>query len=116
MKKNKKKPIVNTPNLIDKYYSKGKSHINYPNNMIYEHLFETIVEHPNLIAYEYFGVEVSYQKFVKEIHECAKALKAIGVEENEVITICTPNMPEAIISFYAIINSKRAIIIIAFNR
>ena len=62
--------------------------------MIYEHLFESIVDHPNYIAYEYFGHEVTYQKFVKEIHECARSLKAMGVLENEVITICTPNMPE----------------------
>ena len=103
MKKFKKRKILkNEKKLIEKYYPEGHSHLNYPNNMIYEHFFETISEHPNYIAYEYFGHEVTYQKFVKEIHECAKSLKALGVEENEVITICTPNMPEAITMFYAV--------------
>ena len=68
MKKSKKKKNLNTnKNLIEKYYPNGKSHLEYPDNMIYEHFFETIRDHPNYIAYEYFGHEVTYQKFVKEI-------------------------------------------------
>ena len=101
MKKSKKKKISNT-NLIEKYYTNGHSHLEYPNKMIYELLLEEAMNHPNFIAYEYFGREVTYQKFVRQIVECAKSLKALGVRENEVITICTPNMPEAIIMFYAI--------------
>ena len=102
MKSTKKRKTLNI-NLIDKYYKDlCKSHLDYPNKMIYEHFIESAVNHPNYIAYEYFGRQVTYQKFVQQIAECAKALKGIGAEENEVITICTPNMPEAIIMFYAI--------------
>ena len=102
MKSTKKKKTSNI-NLIDKYYNGVcKSHLDYPEKMIYEHFIESAIDHPNYIAYEYFGREVTYQKFVQQIAECAKALKGIGAEEDEVITICTPNMPEAIIMFYAI--------------
>ena len=101
MKESKKKKILNT-NLIEKYYPMLYSHLDYPNEMIYEHFFNSAKNHPNYIAYEYFGKEVTYQKFIEQIHDCAKALKAIGTKEDEVITICTPNMPEAIIMFYAI--------------
>ena len=101
MTSSKKKKISNI-NLIDKYYPDRFSHLEYTEKMIYEHFIETATEHPNYIAYEYFGREVTYQKFVQQIAECAKALKGIGAQENEVITICTPNMPEAIIMFYAI--------------
>ena len=102
MKLSRKKKTLNI-NLIEKYYKNDcKSHLDYPKKMIYEHFIESAIDHPNYIAYEYFGREVTYQKFVQQISECAKALKGIGAEENEVITICTPNMPEAIIMFYAI--------------
>ena len=101
MTSSKKKKTSNI-NLIDKYYPDRFSHLEYSEKMIYEHFLETATIHPNYIAYEYFGREVTYQKFVQQIAECAKALKGIGAEENEVITICTPNMPEAIIMFYAI--------------
>ena len=102
MKSSKKKITLNI-NLIEKYYQdKCKSHLEYPEKMIYEHFIESTIDHPNYIAYEYFGRSVTYQKFVEQIAICAKALKGIGAVPNEVITICTPNMPEAIIMFYAI--------------
>ena len=98
----KKKKILNT-NLIEKYYPFLYSHLDYPDKTIYEHFRDSIKDHPNYIAYEYFGKEVTYQKFIEQIEECAKALKAIGTKENEVVTICTPNMPEAIIMFMLLI-------------
>ena len=99
--KKKKKKILNT-SLIEKYYPELYSHLEYPNSMIYEHFINSTTSHPNYIAYEYFGREVTYQKFIQQIAECAKALKGIGTQIDEVITICLPNMPEAIIMFYAI--------------
>lgn len=102
MKKFKKQVHLDTNKLIEKYYGKEYCHLNYPTNMIYELLFENSINHPNYVAYEYFGHKVTYRNFIRQIQECAKALKAIGVQEGEVITICTPNMPEAIIMFYAI--------------
>lgn len=101
MSESKKKKILST-SLIDKYYPMLYSHLNYPKETIYEFFINSAISHPNYIAYEYFGKEVTYQKFVEQIHQCAKALKAIGCKEDDVITICTPNMPEAIIMFYAI--------------
>ena len=102
MKSTKKRKTSNI-NLIEKYYKDTcKAHLNYPSKMIYEHFIESAIDHPNYIAYEYFGRGVTYQKFIEQIAMCAKALKGIGTEEDEVITICTPNMPEAIIMFYAI--------------
>ena len=100
--KSTKKKVTSNINLIEKYYPGLHSTLNYPDKMIYEYFLETATHHPNYIAYEYFGREITYQKFIQQIAECAKALKGIGTEENEVITICTPNMPEAIIMFYAI--------------
>ena len=102
MKSTKQKAISNI-NLIEKYYqNQCRSTLEYPDKMIYEHFIESAIDHPNYIAYEYFGRMVTYQKFIEQISMCAKALKGIGAEEDEVITICTPNMPEAIIMFYAI--------------
>lgn len=101
MKLSKKKKTLNI-DLIQKYYPELYSHLDYPSKMIYEHFLDSAINHPNYIAYEYFGREVTYQKFIEQIAECAKALKGMGTLEDEVITICMPNTPEAIICFYAI--------------
>lgn len=99
MKKSKLKRI-DTP--WTKFYGDVPKNLKYPEVMIYEQLFETAEKYPNYIAYEYFGSSVTYSKFVGKIHECAKGLKNIGVKEGDVVTICSPNMPQAIIMFYAI--------------
>lgn len=75
--------------------------LEYPNHTIYEHLVATAHEMPNRIAYDYFGTKSTFLSFIKDINECAKALKAAGLEEGETITICMPNTPEGIITFYA---------------
>ena len=36
-----------------------------------------------------------------QIDEVARALKSIGVKHKDVVSICMPNTPEGIISFYA---------------
>ena len=56
----------------------------------------------NLNAYEYYGKIVNFRKFLNEIEEVAKALKAEGVNEGDRVTICMPNTPQGILMFYAV--------------
>ncbi len=53
-------------------------------------------------AYEFMGSHVSYKKLVEQIHECARALKAIGIREGDKVTICMPNAPQTVVMFYAV--------------
>ncbi len=101
-------------NFISKVFSKDYSnerikpfgdsitHIDYPDCGICELLKETVDKFPKLIAYDYFGKEVTYEKFYEKIKQTAKALKVIGVTKNDRVTISMPNTPEAIIMFYAV--------------
>jgi long-chain acyl-CoA synthetase len=57
---------------------------------------------PDIIAYEFYGVKVTYRQFLEQIDHCAKALCAMGIEPGEKVTICMPNTPQGIIMFYAI--------------
>lgn len=87
--------------LHSKYY-KNKSKLKYPNISLYDLIEKTAKKYPKNIAYNYFGKKSNYQEVLKEIEKCAKALKSIGIRKNDVVTICMPNTPEAIIMFYAI--------------
>ena len=51
----------------------------------------TARKYPNIVAYEFMGTEVTYSELIEEIHECAKALKTLGINEEERVTICLPN-------------------------
>mgnify|MGYP004467682203 FL=1 len=39
---------------------------------------------------------------LKRIDDCARFFKQLGIKHNDVVSICMPNTPEAIISFYAL--------------
>lgn len=75
--------------------------LDYPKISIYELLEETALKYPDNLAYEYFGVVVTYKEFIKKIKTVASSLKKIGVQKGDRVTICMPNTPSAIITFYA---------------
>ena len=76
--------------------------INYPNGSMYDSFIECANKYPNVYAYKYFGRKVKFKKFKKQVNTCARALKSIGVKENDIVTICMPNTPEALIFFYGL--------------
>ncbi|MDR0840736.1 MAG: AMP-binding protein [Christensenellaceae bacterium] len=59
-------------------------------------------QYPNYIAYDFMGQHTTYARLVQQVELCARALKAIGIRENDKITICMPNCPQTVIMFYAV--------------
>ena len=90
------------PSPWDKYYTKEDINIKIPNTSLYKQIVETKNKYPDYTAYKYFGKKVSYKTLVKQIDNAAVAYKRLGVKKGEIVTICLPNIPEAVISFYAL--------------
>ena len=84
-----------------KFYDDEKSHLEYPDFSAYKLIEYTASKHLNNISYNYYGTKKTYYEFLKQIDEAARAMKAIGVKSKDVVSICMPNTPEGIISFYA---------------
>ena len=84
-----------------KFYDDEKPHLEYPNFSAYKLIEYTASKHLNNISYNYYGNKVTYHEFLKQIDEVARSMKAIGVKHKDVVSICMPNTPEGIISFYA---------------
>ncbi|MDD4608441.1 MAG: AMP-binding protein [Bacilli bacterium] len=76
--------------------------LNYPNGSLFQLIEQTALKYPTNIIYDFYGTKSTYKNFIKEVNECAKSLKALGIKENDKVTICMPNCPQAIIAFYAI--------------
>lgn len=83
-------------------YGTAPTNLEYPDLMMHELIYAASKKYPYYFAIEYYGKNMTYKKFYEKIETCAKALKVIGVKENDAITICMPNTPEAIIMFYAV--------------
>ena len=92
---NKEKPWL-------KYYDRMPEHLDYYNGSMYDAVFDISLKYPNYPALEYFDKTYTYKELIENIDIIAVALKEIKVVENECVTICMPNIPEAIFTIYAV--------------
>ncbi len=76
--------------------------LNYSNNSMFGEVAEIAAKYPDVVAYDFMGSHVTYKTFAAQVLRCAKALKAIGIKEEDRVTICMPNAPQAVIMFYAV--------------
>ncbi|MBO4913755.1 MAG: AMP-binding protein [Oscillospiraceae bacterium] len=77
-------------------------HLEYFDGTMFEAVEKVAAEYPNNIAFDFMGKSTTYHQMVTEIERCAKALKTIGIRENDRVTIAMPNCPQAIYLFYAV--------------
>ena len=85
-----------------KYYDDNEFNIKIPNISIYEQIKRTCLRYPNSVAIEYLSNKIKYKKFLKKIDRCAISFKYNGVKKGDIISICLPNVPEALICLYAL--------------
>lgn len=85
-----------------KYYTKDELDITCDKESMYDVLMEACEKYPNNYAYSYYGTKVTYKNFRKEIDKAIRAFRFQGIRKGDVVSICMPNTPEAIISIYAL--------------
>lgn len=83
------------------YYSRKNNSIKFTTKSIYNYLVDEVGEDKDYIALNYFENRISYNEMFKNINICARALRSFGVKPGDIVTICLPNMPEALYVFYA---------------
>ena len=77
-------------------------HLDYFDSSMYEAVENCAKKYPNQVAFDFMGRSTTYRKMIDQIEKCAKALRTIGVRENDCVTIAMPNCPQAIYMFYAV--------------
>ncbi len=101
----KNQPLTGYPSIDKpwlKYYSEDVIRYQLPECTIYEYLWEENKDHLNDVAIVYFGRKITFGELFKNIDACQRALKALGVKENEIVTVALPSIPEALYLVYAI--------------
>ena len=95
LKYNKDKPWL-------KFYDRMPESLNYYNGSMYDMVYDSALKHPDNIALEYFDTKFTYKEFIKKVDNIAISLSKLNIVENECVTICMPNTPEAIFTIYAV--------------
>lgn len=100
MEKMTGKPSIDKPWL--KYYDEEVLNKKLPEKTIYEYITENNKKYPNRIALNYFGKKITYGQLLKNIDQTARAFRAYGIREGNIVTICMPTIPETIYVYYAL--------------
>lgn len=69
---------------------------------IYETILSSTNRWPRNTAIIYMGHKFKYEHLLKRINQFARSLKDLGCKKDEVITVCLPNIPDAVYLLYAI--------------
>ena len=85
-----------------KFYGDVPHNLVYPDKTLYQMIKKASVDYPKNVAINFFDKETKFPELVKKIDECAKALYQLGIRENDKVTICMPNTPQGVITFYAL--------------
>ena len=85
-----------------KYYDYESRNIELPTTSIYEYLKDNTKKYSNMIAINYFNNKISYKELFNNIEKYAKAFTAEGIKKGDIVTLCLPNVPEAVYMFYAL--------------
>ena len=81
---------------------KPRTHLRYPSLTMFQMVKRMADQYPCEPAYEFYGRKTSYSGFTEKIEQAARAFLACGIGRDDVVTICLPNIPQALISFYAL--------------
>ncbi|MCQ2426283.1 MAG: AMP-binding protein [Lachnospiraceae bacterium] len=76
--------------------------LNYHEGTMWEAISDIVAAYPDYIAYDFMGIHTTYRAFSEKVEACARAFRAIGIRENDKVTICMPNCPQTVITFYAL--------------
>jgi long-chain acyl-CoA synthetase len=85
-----------------KFYGDTPADIDVPDATMYETLASSAERHPGRTALVYMGNKFTYTALLREVVRCASAFSAHGVRAGDTVLLALPNIPNAIIAFYAL--------------
>ena len=86
----------------EKYYTEEELNYQIPDITLYDQVKASFEKYPNNVAISYMGKKIKYKSLIKKIDTCAKGFNDLGIKKGDIVTILLPNVPEALISLYAL--------------
>ncbi|MBP7402369.1 MAG: AMP-binding protein, partial [Clostridia bacterium] len=76
--------------------------IDYPEKTMYGLVRDRAARYPAQTALSFMGRRMSYEEMLGLVDRMADRLSMMGFTRGTVATICLPNIPDAVIAFYAV--------------
>jgi long-chain acyl-CoA synthetase len=91
---------VKTPWLA--FYGEVDAKLDYPDGSMLDMVQQAAALYPRTNAITFMGKGTRYADLIRQIDETARAFAAIGIRENDKVTLCMPNCPQIVLCFYAL--------------
>ena len=86
-----------------KSYAPGvKKTLDYEKVTISEALTRSAKDFPKNVALNYMGKKITYKELDALVNRFAKALKELGINKGDKVSVCLPNIPQVVIANLAI--------------
>ncbi len=93
---------MQTPAPWLRFYGPTPATLEYPDGCMADLVAQAAARTPDNVAYDYFGATRTFAQLMEDVALCTRALRAAGVKRGEVVTLCMPNMPQAVVMLYAL--------------
>ena len=84
------------------HYGRTPSTLQYPEASIFGMLEADAARHPKITALEFMGRTTSKARLLERVVGMSRAFAAAGMKKGDRVIICLPNIPQAVIAFYAL--------------
>lgn len=85
-----------------KYYSEESLASTLPKCSAYQYIKQINERYPKQVALSYYGKDIKYKEFFEQVDKCADAFYAIGIRENQTVSILSVSVPETVFAIYAL--------------
>ena len=79
-----------------------REHLEYPDMTMFQMVERIAKAYPDEPAIDFYNKKISYRAFIARIERCARAFVAMGIRPGDAVTLCMPNIPQCLESFYAL--------------
>jgi len=85
-----------------KFYGETPVSLDYPDISIYALLKRSCEKHAEMDGLIFFGQKTSRPALESQIVHLSRRFAQIGIKKGDTVIICLPNIPQAVLSFYAL--------------
>jgi len=85
-----------------KNYGDTPVSLNYPNLSMYAMLKKSREQSPNADALVFFDKKISRARLDEKIIHVSRKFARLGIAKGDMVVICLPNIPQAVVAFYAL--------------
>lgn len=77
--------------------------IEIPDKPLTSLLLEAVAKYPDNVAMSFFGASITYRQFDTLVKKAMNVLRGLGVKKGDMVAVMSPNCPQALIAYQAIL-------------